>query len=94
MGVYNHPQPNYGYGWMPPMRPPYMVPVPPPLPPPAYVEHKQAKKVKNHVNLHKDSLKIEVDKENPDCCLVSFVFDALFDGRLVFSAFVSSCCVF
>ncbi|KAK1416997.1 hypothetical protein QVD17_26119 [Tagetes erecta] len=82
LGVYNHQQPNYGYGWMPPMRPPYMVPVPPPLPPPAYVEHKQAKKVKNHVNLHKDSLKIEVDKDNADCHLVSFVFDALFDGSI------------
>ncbi|KAD6794784.1 hypothetical protein R6Q59_021303 [Mikania micrantha] len=74
-GGFNHPQPNYSYGWM---RPPPMVPVPPP----AYVEHKQAKKVKNHVNLHKDTLKVEVDKENPDCYLVSFVFDALFDGSI------------
>ncbi|KAJ0744876.1 putative transcription factor C2H2 family [Helianthus annuus] len=86
-GVYNHhhhppPPPGYGYGWGPPMRPPQMVPVPPPLPPPAYVEHNQAKKVKNHVNLHKDTLKVEVDKENPDCHLVSFVFDALFDGSI------------
>lgn len=67
--------------------PPYMVPVSLPVPsvaPPAYVEHNQAKKVKNHVNLHKDTLKVEVDKDNPDCHLVSFVFDALFDGRLVF----------
>lgn len=64
------------------MRPPYMVPAPPPLPPPNYVEHQQAKKVKNHVNLHKDTLKVEVDQENPDSHLVSFVFDALFDGSI------------
>lgn len=64
------------------MRPPQMLPPPPPMPPPAYVEHQQAKKVKNNVNLHKDTLKIEVDQQNPDCHLVSFVFDALFDGSI------------
>ncbi|XP_076955882.1 putative E3 ubiquitin-protein ligase LUL4 [Bidens hawaiensis] len=89
-GGYSHPQqpqlqpqvqPNYNYGWGPPVRPPYMVPVPS-VAPPVYVEHNQAKKVKNHVNLHKETLKVEVDKENPDCHLVSFVFDALFDGSI------------
>ncbi|KAK9060582.1 hypothetical protein SSX86_021288 [Deinandra increscens subsp. villosa] len=79
-GPYSHPQPNYNYGWMPPMRPPpQMAPAPPP---PTYVEHQQAKKVKNHVNLHKYTLKVEVDEENPDCHLVSFVFDASFDGSI------------
>lgn len=78
------PQVNYNYGWGPPMRPPHMMPVAAPMPPPpTYVDHQQAKKVKNHVNLHKDTLKIEVDEMNADCYLVSFVFDALFDGRLV-----------
>lgn len=35
------------------------------------------------MNVHKDTLKIEVDEQNPDHVLVSFVFDALFDGRSV-----------
>ncbi|KAK8548022.1 hypothetical protein V6N13_055133 [Hibiscus sabdariffa] len=53
----------------------------PPHPPPPYVEHQNAKKVRNDVNVHKDTLKLEVDEQNPDHHLVSFVFDALFDGR-------------
>ena len=50
----------------------------PPQPPPPYVN---AKKVRNDVNVHKDTLKLEIDEQNPDNHLVSFVFDALFDGR-------------
>lgn len=57
-------------------------------PPPPYVDHQSAKKVRNDVNVHKHTLKIEVDEENPDHVLVSFVFDALFDGRLVISFFL------
>ena len=53
----------------------------PQLPPPPYVHHQQAKKVRNDVNVHKDTLRFEVDEQNPDHHLVSFVFDALFDGR-------------
>lgn len=64
------------------MRLPPMLPAPPPVPPPTYVEHQQAKKVKNHVNVHKDTLKVEIDEENPDFHLVSFVFDAMFDGSM------------
>ncbi|KAL4590229.1 hypothetical protein LXL04_003155 [Taraxacum kok-saghyz] len=79
---YNQQQANYNYGWAPHMRLPHMVPAPPPVPPPTYVEHQQAKKVKNHVNVHKDTLKIEIDVQNPDCHLVSFVFDAMFDGSM------------
>lgn len=81
-GPYNHLQGNYSYGLVPPMRPPQMVPAPQPLSPPTYVDHQQAKKVKNHVNVHKDTLTVVVDEENPDCHLVSFVFDALFDGSI------------
>lgn len=51
-------------------------------PPPPYVDHQSAKKVRNDVNVHKHTLKIEVDEENPDHVLVSFVFDALFDGSI------------
>ncbi|KAL5787973.1 hypothetical protein ACOSP7_004922 [Xanthoceras sorbifolium] len=50
-------------------------------PPPPYVDHHSAKKVRNDVNVHKDTLRIEVDEQNPDHVLVSFVFDAMFDGR-------------
>lgn len=53
----------------------------PSLPPPPYVEHQNAKKVRNDVNVHKGTLRLEVDHDNPDHYLVSFVFDALFDGR-------------
>lgn len=72
--------PYYAYqnnGWAG-IRPPVVAE---PLPPVAYVEHQQAKNVNNDVNVHKDTLRLEVDEENPDHHLVSFVFDALFDGR-------------
>ncbi|KAJ8573748.1 hypothetical protein K7X08_010259 [Anisodus acutangulus] len=56
--------------------------------PSPYVETQQAKKVRSGVNVHKDSLKIEIDEENPDQHLVSFVFDALFDGNITVFYFV------
>lgn len=80
--AYNYQQPyyaNHSGGW------PAMRPVLPPPPPPPYVEHQNAKKVKNDVNVHKDTLKLEVDELNPDQHLVSFVFDALYDGRSAIS---------
>ncbi|KAL4398152.1 hypothetical protein HN51_002757 [Arachis hypogaea] len=49
--------------------------------PPPYVDHQTTKKIRNDVNLHKDTLRLEIDELNPDHHLVSFVFDALFDGR-------------
>lgn len=52
-----------------------------PIEPPPYIEHQNAKKVRNDVNVHKDTLKVEIDEQTPDNYLVSFVFDALFDGR-------------
>ncbi|XP_059632562.1 probable E3 ubiquitin-protein ligase LUL4 [Cornus florida] len=71
--------PYYTYqtnGWTG-MRPPL-----PPPPRPQYVDHQHAKKVRNDVNVHKDTLKLEIDEQNPDHHLVSFVFDALFDGSI------------
>ncbi|KAM1745803.1 hypothetical protein ACFX11_012500 [Malus domestica] len=73
---YNYQQPyNYGAsqsnGW-PAVRPP----------PPPYVEHQNAKKVKNDVNVRKDTLRLEIDELNPDQHLVSFVFDAMYDGSI------------
>lgn len=79
MGRSNYP-PYYANqinGW-PAIRP-VVVPA---LPPPPYVEHQNAKKVRNDVNVHKDTLSLEVDDLNPDQLLVSFMFDALFDGSI------------
>ncbi|KAH7573712.1 hypothetical protein JRO89_XS03G0196600 [Xanthoceras sorbifolium] len=67
---------NQAHGWPSTTRPPVG-------PPPPYVDHQSAKKVRNDVNVHKDTLRIEVDEQNPDHVLVSFVFDAMFDGRLL-----------
>lgn len=62
-----------------------MVTSPTPSP---YVETQQAKKVRSGVNVHKDSLKLELDEQNPDHHVVSFVFDALFDGNITVFYFV------
>ncbi|XVF64959.1 hypothetical protein PTKIN_Ptkin09bG0208700 [Pterospermum kingtungense] len=70
---------NHSSGW-PAIRAP--AGAAPSQPPPPYVEHQNAKKVRNDVNVHKDTLKLEVDEQNPDHQLVSFVFDALFDGSI------------
>ncbi|CAL5198760.1 unnamed protein product [Lathyrus oleraceus] len=53
-----------------------------PPPPPPYVDHETAKKVKNDVNLHKHTLQLHLDPNNSDHHLISFVFDALYDGRI------------
>ncbi|GMH08396.1 hypothetical protein Nepgr_010236 [Nepenthes gracilis] len=50
--------------------------------PPPYVEHQAAKKVKNDVNVRKETIRLVIDEGNPDHYLVSFVFDALFDGSI------------
>lgn len=73
-------QGNYGNGW-------HQMRYPPPqssmlLPPPPYVEHQSAKVVKNDVNVHKDTIKLELDEDYSDHYLVSFVFDAHFDGSI------------
>ncbi|VFQ69067.1 unnamed protein product [Cuscuta campestris] len=59
-------------------------PPPPPVPMPAvpYVDHQSAKKIKNDINVHKDTIKLEVDMLNKDYHLVSFTFDALVDGSI------------
>lgn len=54
--------------------------VPAQLPPVPYVENQNARKVRNNVNLRKDTLRLEVDEHYPGHSLVSFVFDALSDG--------------
>lgn len=50
------------------------------LPPPPRVVA-PTKVVNSDVNVHKDTLRLESDELNPDRSLVSFVFDALLDGR-------------
>ncbi|XP_057496000.1 probable E3 ubiquitin-protein ligase LUL4 [Actinidia eriantha] len=51
-------------------------------PPPPYVDHESAKKIKNDVNVHKDSIRIVVDEQYPDYHLVSFIFDAMVSGSI------------
>ncbi|XP_058077772.1 probable E3 ubiquitin-protein ligase LUL4 [Magnolia sinica] len=53
-----------------------------PFPPPPYVEHQKATTVRNVVNLHKETIRLEVDERNPDSHLVSFTFDAVVDGSI------------
>ncbi|XP_010486104.1 PREDICTED: probable E3 ubiquitin-protein ligase LUL4 [Camelina sativa] len=57
-----------------------------PLPPP-YVEQQNAKKVRNDVNVHRGTVRLEVDDLVPRHLLVSFVFDALFDGSFTITFF-------
>ncbi|CAI0559757.1 unnamed protein product [Linum tenue] len=91
VGRYN-PQPYYygnsAGGW--PQQPyaarPSVGP-PQPIQPVPYVEHQNAKKVRNEVNVHKETLRLELDEQNPDHHLVSFVFDALVDGSITISYF-------
>ncbi|WZZ90780.1 hypothetical protein YC2023_119359 [Brassica napus] len=80
-------QPPYfsGYhpnGWNTMMRPVFYGPavVVDQQPPQPYVEHQSAKKVRNDVNVHKDTVRLEADDLNPGYHLVSFLFDAVFDG--------------
>jgi hypothetical protein len=49
--------------------------------PPEFVEHQQARKVKNDVNLHKDTIRLVPDDADPDRRLVAFTFDAVTNGR-------------
>lgn len=78
MGTFHYPPyyVNQASGW-----PAIYPPVGPVVSPPPYVDHRTAKKIRNDVNVHKDTLWLEVDELNPDQHLVSFDFDALFDGR-------------
>ncbi|XP_073122625.1 probable E3 ubiquitin-protein ligase LUL4 [Henckelia pumila] len=57
-------------------------PAPPPHPPVPYVDHQSAKKIKNDVNVHKDTIRLQLDVQNEDCHLVTFTFDALVDGSI------------
>lgn len=61
-------------------RPPYWAVGPPVNPPPPYVEHQMATTVKNVVNVHKETIRLEADEARPDCVLVCFTFDAAVDG--------------
>ncbi|KRH20905.2 hypothetical protein GLYMA_13G208500v4 [Glycine max] len=72
---YYHPQPQPQLAAWPVPRP--AAPTPPP-----YVDHQTAKKIRNYVNVHKDTLRLEVDDHNPDLHLLSFVFDAVYDGSI------------
>ncbi|GMN39128.1 hypothetical protein TIFTF001_008357 [Ficus carica] len=47
-----------------------------------YVEHQKAVTIRNDVNLKKESLRIEPDKQNPGKFFVSFTFDATVSGSI------------
>ncbi|XP_038992674.1 probable E3 ubiquitin-protein ligase LUL4 [Hibiscus syriacus] len=51
-------------------------------PPPPYVDHTTAKKIKNDINIHKDSISLFLDHTHWDSHLISFTFDALVDGSI------------
>ncbi|KAI3835132.1 hypothetical protein MKX03_019758 [Papaver bracteatum] len=81
---YSYTQSNSNQWQQPWIRPHMMMPQQPlqqqvllPL-----VPFQEAKKVRNDVNVHKDTIKIQIDDHNPDYHLVSFTFDALVDGRI------------
>ncbi|KAK8698117.1 hypothetical protein V6N13_114248 [Hibiscus sabdariffa] len=50
--------------------------------PPPYVDHRTPKKIKNHINIHKDSVSLFLDHSHLDSHLISFTFDALVDGSI------------
>lgn len=97
--TYFHPHPHLPppYYYPPPLLPP---PPPPHqyypngytansvmlhhVPPPPYVDSPTTKKIKNDVNLHKHTLRLHRDPNNPDRHLISFDFDALYHGRYLF----------
>ncbi|KAJ8622649.1 hypothetical protein MRB53_031178 [Persea americana] len=54
----------------------------PATPPPPLVEHQKATTVRNDVNLHKQTIRLEMDEQNPDTHLVTFTFDAAVDGSI------------
>ncbi|KAK3002554.1 hypothetical protein RJ639_022037 [Escallonia herrerae] len=81
MGGGPHLGPHYNYhinGWAP-VQPATVVVAPAAA---RYVDHQHAKQVKNDVNVHKHTLRLEVDEQNPDHHLVCFDFDAVHDGSI------------
>ncbi|KAL4303570.1 hypothetical protein GQ457_10G013640 [Hibiscus cannabinus] len=50
--------------------------------PPPYVDHRTPKKIKNHINIHKDNVSLFLDHSHLDSHLISFTFDALVDGSI------------
>ena len=82
---YQYPWNNFQYHQV--NQGPYWRPAPAALPYPSssrsapYVDHQQAIKIKNNINLHKDTISLRRDEGNPDQWIVSFTFDAVLDGR-------------
>ncbi|XP_062179309.1 probable E3 ubiquitin-protein ligase LUL4 [Phragmites australis] len=81
---YHHPPPPHAYHgpWHPTPMPPPPQPLALTAHPPEFVEHQQARKVKNDVNLHKDTIRLVPDEADPDRRLVAFTFDAVTDGSV------------
>ncbi|KAJ6844546.1 putative E3 ubiquitin-protein ligase LUL4 [Iris pallida] len=47
---------------------------------PPEVEHQKARRIRNVVNVHRDSVRVEPDEQSAGHSLVSFTFDAVVDG--------------
>ncbi|CAN8269929.1 unnamed protein product [Cochlearia groenlandica] len=76
-------QPNW---WGPTMRPGSYIP--PQTIQTRYAEQQNARKIRNDVNVHRDTVSLEVDDHVPGRHhLVSFVFDAVFNGSFTITFF-------
>ncbi|OIW21082.1 hypothetical protein TanjilG_28531 [Lupinus angustifolius] len=75
---YYPPPPMWGRYPQPQPQPQLQLP-PQPMP---YVEHQKAVTIRNDVNVKKETLKIELDENNPRSFVVSFMFDATVDGSI------------
>ncbi|KAG8370158.1 hypothetical protein BUALT_Bualt14G0088200 [Buddleja alternifolia] len=84
--VCNHANPLVGQPYFGPLELPPSLPQPRMVAPPSG-DQKPAKVVNSDVNVHKDSLRLEIDELKPDHYLVSFVFDALLDGSITICYF-------
>lgn len=65
---------------------------------PPYIEYEKPATIRNDVNLRKETLRLEPDRENPGQLLVSFSFDATVPGRFGLSptwlVLIGSCFLF
>ncbi|KAI4334413.1 hypothetical protein L6164_019110 [Bauhinia variegata] len=75
-------QPSSGAGVNPPPVTANSVHGPDSAPSESYVEHQKAETIRNHVNIKKETLRIEPDEDNPGNFLVAFSFDATAPGSI------------
>ncbi|KAL5995882.1 hypothetical protein ACLOJK_025955 [Asimina triloba] len=82
------PYPYYpSHGWFPFRSSASQASATQPAQPLPYVEHQKATTVRNAINVHKDTIRLVADEQNPDAQLVLFAFDALGDGSFTIHYF-------